>query len=117
MRSFGTCFAAGLLLGVTINFVGPLAETLWQSGAGIPPAAAQTTDAVQTVDRTNKSDRLRNVVTLPKRVAPPAGSPDGTIVSNEPNRSAKPIPVGCDPAFSPLSASARALIYPNRCIS
>lgn len=59
----------------------------------VPPG-----DTMQYVDRTNKGDRLNmSVTTIDKQRRAPAK-----------------ILVGCDPAFSPLSASASAN-FPGRC--
>ena len=110
MRGFGTCFIAGLFLGVAINFVGPLAESYWDASGVIPTAKAQPVAAIQTVDRTNKSDRLPSG---PMLKSAPGGDTAG---SGKPVETARPIPVGCEPAFSPLSA-ARAIIFPNRCLA
>jgi hypothetical protein len=91
MRGVASYVFAGVLVGLALNFVAPL---------GFSPVAA-TQSAVndvtlQSVDRSHKADRAA-VMTVGK--SQPALQPE------------QPSPkmlTGCDPAFSPLSASARA---------
>jgi hypothetical protein len=56
---------------------------------------------MQSVDRTNKSDMLIVPAAIAKR---PSITKPATVL------------VGCDPAFSPLSTSARAN-FPGRCVA
>jgi len=83
---------AGTLVVVTINFISP------PIGFGLPVGARPTVEQgslVQSVNRSNKGDRLNVPVAVDKSHAP---------------RQSPTILVGCDPVFSPLSASARANI-------
>ena len=93
MYGFGGNFLAGLLIGGALAILAPLAATDLAAGS-----AALRTENVSTqikfdsqaVNRAAKSDRLN--VTPNKQDA----------------ENAKPakIPIGCDPAFSPLSKGA-----------
>jgi hypothetical protein len=72
-----------------------------RSGAsGAPPATV-------TVDRTNKGDRLPE--------ASPPKQPSSSLVPTKPV-SAKRVPIGCEPAFSPVADPAGAHIF-LRCLS
>jgi hypothetical protein len=97
--TFSGNFLAGLTLGAALAVLAPLAATDLIAG---PRAANSSTYEVQTVNRAAKSDRLRN----PQRT---------TRESDEQSKPAS-IPVGCDPAFSPLSKGAR-LNFSSRCLS
>src|SRR5687768_7688923 len=93
MYGFGGNFLAGLLIGGAIAILAPLAAT--DLAAGSAPRAENVSNQIkfdnQSVNRAAKADRL-NVTPLSKRDA----------------ENAKPakIPIGCDPAFSPLSKGA-----------
>ena len=100
MRSFASYILAALAIGLALDFVAPAVGSAdrWPS--------VETPRFEQSVNRTGKADRLnvsgRN--TLDKTVRElPAVEPAKRLV-----------PEGCDPAFSPLSASAR-LNYASRC--
>jgi hypothetical protein len=68
---------------------------------GAPPTATET------VDRTSKGDRL------PQALAPKQSSSSLVPAKPEP---AKRIPIGCEPAFSPVAEPAGANIF-LRCLS
>jgi hypothetical protein len=96
MRGFSIYLVAGTLVVLTLALV------LLTVGPGISvnawPVAAQGS-TVQSVDRTHKGDRLTiPVTTVDKRPAP-----------DRPQK----VMVGCDPAFSPLTASPAN--FPGRC--
>jgi hypothetical protein len=89
---------AGAFVVVALDFIAP------PIGLRLPVKAWPTVQpgaVIQSVDRTNKSDMLTLPSSLAKRP---------TIT-----RPAKVL-VGCDPAFSPLSASAHAN-FPGRCVA
>lgn len=92
MRGFALYLLSGTLMVVAMNFIAPplgLGLTV-----GVGPTVEQGSSA-QSVNRSNKGDRL-NVPTAVDKSHAPRKSP--TVL------------VGCDPVFSPLSASARANI-------
>jgi hypothetical protein len=96
MRGLALYLLAGVLVVLAMDAVAP------PVGLGLAFGAWHAeTPAAQVVDRTGKSDRLP---TLSNR--------------QEPKEAAKPRPVmiGCDPVFSPLSASARAN-FAGRCMA
>ena len=102
MRSFGLYFMAGLLAGVLLNFVVPiaaadLASHSWSSlqGRTVP----QGLESVQAVNRAGKTDRLKT-------------TPAPTIETRH-----APVMVGCDAAFSPLNTTAARFNYASRCLS
>ena len=93
MYGFGGNFLAGLLIGGALAILAPLVTTDLAAGSAGPRAENVSTQIkfdAQVVNRAAKSDRIN--------VAPSKRDAD----------SAKPakIPVGCDPAFSPLSKGA-----------
>ena len=98
MRGLATYLLAGIMVVVAIDFIAP------PVGLGLPVGAWPTVEQgslVQSVNRSNKGDRL-NVPTVVDKSQPPRQSP--TVL------------VGCDPVFSPLSASARANVA-RRCVA
>jgi hypothetical protein len=104
MTVFRANFVAGILVGVALAIAAPLAGT--ELVAGLSPTAkansatAQgTRAALQTVNRSGKSDRLHS------------RNADSSLRPKIPK-----IPEGCDPAFSPLSRGA-AVNYASRCLS
>jgi hypothetical protein len=97
MRGLGIYVAVGILVVLAMDFVAPPAGLGLYVSAG-PLAAPQI---VQHVDRSHKGDRL----------------PAPTIVGRRPEpKQHRPLLVGCDPAYSPLSAAAHASV-PARCVS
>jgi hypothetical protein len=97
MYGFGGNFLAGLLLGGALAILAPLLATDLAAGSVAPRAESVSTQIKfdgQAVNRAAKSDRLN----IAPSIAP--GKRDA--------ESAKPakIPIGCDPAFSPLSKGA-----------
>jgi hypothetical protein len=98
MRGFASYLVAGILVVLAMDFIAPPAGLGLALGAW--PAVDQNA-TTQSVVRTHKGDRLSTPLTIGKLPAPPK-SPI--------------ILVGCDPVFSPLSASARAN-FPGRCIA
>lgn len=98
MRGFASYLLAGILVVLAMDMVAP------PIGIGLSVGAWPATEvapAVQVVDRSGKGDRLNTSTTVGKRqepVTPP------------------PVLIGCDPAFSPLSASARAN-FSGRCVA
>ena len=95
MRGLMPCILTGISVVVAIDIVAP------PPGFEFATVAQSATDPnQQIVDRTRKGDRLQ----LSKgigRQTPPAGSP---------------MPVGCEGAFSALSAGAKAN-FPGRCLA
>jgi hypothetical protein len=98
MRGFASYLVAGVLVVLAMDFIAPPAGLGLALGAW--PAVDQNT-VVQSVVRTHKGDRMSAPGTIGK---PPAPQRSPIIL------------VGCDPVFSPLSASARAN-FPGRCIA
>ena len=93
MYGFGGNFLAGLLIGGALAILAPLVSTDLAAGSAAPRTENVSTQIKidgQIVNRATKSDRLN--------VAP----------SKRDAENAKPakIPIGCDPAFSPLSKGA-----------
>jgi len=80
-------------------------------GFGLPFGASATVEpngSVQAVNRTLKGNRLPLPVSVEKRQPAPTPAPT--------TRKPPTIMVGCDPAFSPLAASAHAN-FPGRCVA
>jgi hypothetical protein len=99
MRSLISYLSAGALIVLALDFIAPpigfrLPVKAW-------PAMEQGA-LMQSVDRSHKADRLVPPAALAKR---PSVTKPATVL------------VGCDPAFSPLSASARANNFPGRCVA
>jgi hypothetical protein len=91
MRGFISYVIAGLLVVLALDMVAPLAGFGF-SPVGASPVVFNGDGSLQSVDRTNKGDRIA-VTTVSKR------------------KPEVPVPkmlAGCDPAFSPLATSAHA---------
>ena len=93
MYGFSGNFLAGLLIGGALAVLAPLFATDLAAGSVAPRTEVATSQVRfdgQAVNRAAKSDRLN------------------TSASKRDAENAKPtkIPVGCDPAFSPLSKGA-----------
>lgn len=106
MRSVVSYSLASVLVVLTAGFIAPA------SWLGLPVGArpmVETGMKVQTVDRTNKTDRLEIPLTVIDKKP--------TTVGKERSPTA-PVKIldGCDPVFSPLSSSAQANL-PGRCLS
>jgi hypothetical protein len=98
---------------------GGLAVVLLMNYGTLPPATgldpspqsfhAQAPKSLHVVDRTHKGDRIA-----------PAQDRNQSIITPAPIERTRPqpprIPVGCDPAFSPLSGSSRGN-FTARCLS
>jgi hypothetical protein len=95
MSGSGTGFLAGTLLGVAVSAAGLTAVTDLAARNIVVATQADS----QTVNRAAKADRLQG--------------PHRTKRDVENAKPAK-IPVGCDPAFSPLSRNARN--FSSRCL-
>ena len=98
MRRFASYLLVGIFVVLALDFIAPpvglgLSVYAW-------PGAARG-ETLQSVDRTNKSDRLPTPAAIGKQQAP---------------HKAPIVMVGCDPVFSPLSASARAN-FAGRCVA
>lgn len=90
MRGFASYLLAGILVVLAIDFIAP------PGGLGLPVGAWPTVEQgslVQSVNRSYKGDRLNVPMAVDKSHAP---------------RKLPTLLVGCDPVFSPLSASAHA---------
>ena len=98
MRWFASYVVAGILVVLAMDFLAPPIGLSLPVGAW--PEVAQNS-LIISVNRTNKGDRLMVPKTIGKQQAP---------------RKSPTILVGCDPVFSPLSASAR-VNFPGRCIA
>lgn len=89
MRGFVSYLIAGIFALVALDMVAPPAG-LGFSPLGAAPAPAYA--PLHIVDRANKGDRM----------------PVTTIGKNQSEQQAPKMLTGCEPAFSPLSSSARA---------
>ena len=92
MRGFASYLLAGILVALALDFIAP------PIGLGLQVGAWPTVEQgslVQSVNRSHKGDRLNMPTAVDKSHAP---------------RKSPTVLVGCDPVFSPLSASARANI-------
>ena len=87
-----------------ISVVGCLAVTGLAAAVHGAGAAAGAQSSIVSVDHTRKGDRLP----VASKPAPTVSSPMVTTLSRP--------PIGCDPAFSPLAASA-SLNFAGRCLS
>ena len=93
MYGFGGNFLAGLLIGGALAILAPLLATDLAAGSAAPQTQNVSTQIkfdTQAVNRAAKSDRLN--------MAPKKQDAENAKPAN--------IPVGCDPAFSPLSKGA-----------
>jgi hypothetical protein len=109
MTGFKTNFLAGLLIGVALAVVAPVAGADLFAGLALlsPPASAGTAAVTvhqqnvipQSVNRAAKADRLH-----PSPKATGDSRPKAKILE------------GCDPAFSPLSKGA-ASNFSSRCLA
>jgi hypothetical protein len=98
MRGLISYLVAGVLVVLALDFIAP------PMGFRLPVKAwpvAQPGTVIQAVDRSHKGDRLALPAAHNKR---PSMTKPGTVL------------IGCDPAFSPLSASAHAN-FPGRCVA
>jgi hypothetical protein len=98
MRGLVSYLVAGAIVVFALDFIAP------PIGFRLPVKAWPTVQpgaTIQSVDRTNKSDMLVLPAAVAKR--PSITKPAKVLV-------------GCDPAFSPLSASAHAN-FPGRCVA
>jgi hypothetical protein len=98
MRGLASYLLAGMLVVLAMDFVAPPA------GLGLAVRATPVAELgakTQIVDRTHKGDR----------VSLPASAGEQKTPKQPPA-----VMIGCDPAFSPLSASARANIS-GRCVA
>jgi hypothetical protein len=90
MRGFASYFIAGLFVVLALGMIAPPAGLVF-SPVGAAPAPDYA--SLHVVDRANKGDRM----------------PVTTISKRQPETQAPPkMLTGCEPAFSPLSVSARA---------
>ncbi len=103
MRSIASYILAALVIGLMLDIMAP---ALGSATSRWPSVEASTVRSQQTVNRDGKADRLSGASTLEKTVRE---IPHPTPV-------VRPVPEGCDPAFSPLSVSAR-LNFAARCVA
>jgi hypothetical protein len=97
VRGFASYLLAGVLVVLVLDFIAPPAGV----GVAIGAWPAAPAPAIQSVDRTNKGNRMPLPMAVDKHRAP-VKSP--TLLA------------GCEPVFSPLSASARAN-FAGRCVA
>ncbi len=100
MRAFVSYFLAGTLVLMASALLAPQ-EALVQSRG-----ASQDLMQMQSVDRTNKGDRL----------IAPATSVGKRQMPQKPSTERPKMLAGCDPVFSPLVASAQAN-FSGRCVA
>jgi len=94
MRDLVSCFAAGALAMLAVVMIAQPGD------ANTPNLVSAPNAPMQTVDRSNKGDRL----TPPTAVKPAAPQERPRMMT------------GCDPAFSPLSVSAQNN-FAARCVA
>ena len=100
MRGFAIYLVAGTLVVLALDLIAPPVGLGLALGAG---PAVEHDSIVQSVNRNHKADRL----VVPKT----------TVVKQQlPRKLPVVIMVGCDPVFSPLSASAQAN-FSGRCVA
>jgi hypothetical protein len=97
MRNIVSYALAGALVALLLDVIAPPAG--FGFGAAAWPSVEKQGLTPQTVDRTQKSDRLLVPKASGRRLTPPAA----------------PVLVGCDPVFSALSKDKQAN-YPGRCL-
>ena len=97
MRGFASFLVAGILVVLALDVLAPPVGLGLALGAWV---SADQESIMQSVNRTHKSDRLF--------------VPTSTVGKQQPPK-APVVMVGCEPVFSPLSASARAN-FPGRCV-
>ena len=95
MRGFASYLLAGVVVVLALDFIAP--PTGLGMAVGAWPAAPMP--VIQAVNRTGKADRMPLPAAIQKRETP---------------RKSPAMLAGCDPVFSPLSASARAN-FAGRC--
>ena len=98
MRGFASYLVAGILVVLALDLIAP------PVGLGLSVGAwpvAERGSSPQSVDRTRKGDRL---------------SVPATVGKHETKRKPPTLLIGCDPVFSPLSASAQAN-FSGRCVA
>jgi hypothetical protein len=100
MRAFLAYFLAGSLVLVASALLAPQEALVLSRGAN------QDLMKMQSVDRTNKGDRL--IV--------PATSVGKRQTPEKPSMQKPKMLAGCDPVFSPLAASAQAN-FAGRCVA
>ncbi len=97
MRGFALYVVAGSLVVLAMDLIAPPVGLGLSVGAW--PVVEQGS-ALQSVDRTNKGDRM----------------PGPTMVGKQQPVNSPRVLIGCEPVFSPLSASAQAN-YSRRCVA
>ncbi len=98
MRGFVSYLVAGIMVVLALDLIAP------PVGLGLSIGAwpmAERDSSLQSVDRTKKSDRMPVPTAVGKQQGP---------------RKPPAMLVGCDPVFSPLSASAHAN-FAGRCVA
>lgn len=106
------CIAAALVAAAFTVFTGGVMIHAERAPAATASRAA-VTPSLYDVDRNQKGDRL----TVRAHTTRDADRSQPATLRPEPSGSVKPsMPVGCDPAFSPLSKSPRSN-FPSRCLS
>jgi hypothetical protein len=107
MRGFALYLVAGAVLVLAMDLIAPPVGLGLAVGAW--PAVAHDS-IVQSVNRSHKADRLLVPTTTIGKV------PTTTIGKQQSPPKSPAVMVGCDPVFSPLSASARANVA-GRCVA
>lgn len=91
MRGFISYLTASVFVVLVLGILAPMTG-FGYSPVGASPAVFGRDSGLQSVDRTNKSDRI----------------PVMKVGKRQTRTPTPPMMAGCDPAFSPLAASARA---------
>ena len=123
MTSLSSYLTGGIVFVLALDFLAPPGGTglkfdIWPTVISPTPVSQQHADKGQMVDRRQKSDRLPISIHVRKNV--PDVTPTATIEERPiPQLSPMPayaVPVGCDPAFSPLMV-AKGGNFPSRCMT
>lgn len=99
MRGFASYLIAGILVVLAMDIIAPPVGLGFALGAW---SAVPHDEITQSVNRAHKADRLL--------------VPSTTVGKTQSPRKPPTVMVGCDPVFSPLSASARAN-FAGRCVA
>ena len=111
MRALTSYILAALMIGLALDFVAPsvfpvgLSSNVWPSAEGSASAGLQIVNRAAKANRLQVSAKNHSTQTKTVRDVTPSIMP-----------AARKVPDGCDPAFSPLSASA-SLNYAAKCVA
>lgn len=108
MRSLASYVLAALVIGMALDFIAPAASVVDASNRW--PSLDTVTPVVNRDGKTDRLDLGGNTLSGKTRLEKTVHDVAPAVPAS------RPVLEGCDPAFSPLSASAR-LNYPSRCVA